>query len=47
MEDFGEDIVGVVMVVMDIIMVGVVGGEVVTVEVMDEGYVMEVEVVED
>ena len=35
------------MVVMDVIVVVVIGGEVVVVEVVDEGYLMEMQVVED
>jgi len=44
MKDFVDDILGVVMVGVDVVVVVVIGGEVVVVEVVDEDYLMEVEV---
>ena len=46
-KDFVDGVLGVIMVVMDVVVVVVIGREVVVVEVVDEGYLMEVEVVED
>ena len=42
-KDFLEDVLKVVMVGVGVVMVVVVGGEVIAVEVVDEGYLMEVE----
>ena len=46
-EDSLENVLGVVMVGVDVVEVMVVGRDVVVVEVVDEGYLMEVEVMED
>ena len=46
-KDFVEDVLGVVMVVVDVVMVVVVRGEVIVVEIVDKSYLIEVEVVKD
>ena len=46
-KDSVEDVLGVVMVVVDVVVVVIVRGEVVVVDVVDECYLMEKEVVKD